>query len=156
MPSSYIPQDHRLAPAASVIVSDTSYASSIPRPLPTPPSLSLSPQDRLTLPTPLLSSSIPWYRKHTGASAIEDVQSEALSLLLPQPTPPFSSSRHRYHLLCRSLCRGSQSIRPVIVTPQPPPSSPNPCCVRHRLQSLGRVVYSSSSANASVVVAESA
>ena len=67
---------------------------------------------------PTLSSSIPWThhlsssdasvaiaksfgpsaRKHTGASAIGDVHSDALYCVLPQLTHPLSSSRPRAHL----------------------------------------------------------
>ena len=57
--SSYIPQAHRLDPAASIFVSDPSDALHIPRPLPTPLLSLLSPRDRLTLTTLQLSLSIP-------------------------------------------------------------------------------------------------
>ena len=91
--SSYVPWACHLAPAASVIVSDPLDALRIPRPLPTPPSLSLSLLDCLTFPTLPLLSSIPLYRKHTGASAVGDIKSDRLYLLLPQLNPPFLSSR---------------------------------------------------------------
>ena len=73
-------------------------ASSIPSSLLTPPFSFLSPRARPTLLTTLSSSSIPWSRKHTGASAIRDVQSDALYFLLPNPTPMLSSSRPLDHL----------------------------------------------------------
>ena len=74
--SSYIPWDRRLAPAASVVVSNPTDALSIPRPLPTPPLSSLSPLACLTLPTPLPALTIPSARKHTGASAVRDLPSD--------------------------------------------------------------------------------
>ena len=60
-----------------------------------PPLLWMSPRSCLTLPTSLLPSSIPWVCKHTGASAVGDVHSDALYLLLPQLTPLLSSARPR-------------------------------------------------------------
>ena len=92
------PWDRCQAPATSVVVSDPSDASSIPRPPPTPPSLSLSPRDLLPLPTPPPLLSIPWACKHTAASAITDVFSGASSLLIPPPTPPSWWSIPRAHL----------------------------------------------------------
>ena len=53
---------------------------------------------RLPLPTPSLSSSITWDCKHTAASAVGDVHSDALYLLLPPMTPPLSSSIPQAHL----------------------------------------------------------
>ena len=76
---------HR-APAASVIVFDTSDASYIPRLPPTPPSSALSPQTCPPPPT-VPSLSVTWDRKHTSASAIREVLSSASSLLLPPLTP---------------------------------------------------------------------
>ena len=57
--------------------------------------------------------------------------------------------------LCRRLRRCRQFLRPVIATPHPPSSSPNPCRLCRYLRSLESVVYSLSSADTSVVVAES-
>ena len=90
--SSYIPWACFRSPAASVVVCDPSDASYIPRVLQTPLSLSLSPQARFPLPTPPLTLSIPWARKHTATSIIGDVHSGASSLLLPPPTPLLSLS----------------------------------------------------------------
>ena len=78
--------------------SNPSQASSITRPLMMTPSSLLSPQARLTPPTPPLLSSIHLACKHTGSYAIGDVHSDALSLLLPQPTLPLSSSIPQDHL----------------------------------------------------------
>ena len=97
-PLLYIHWVLRLTPTASVVVSDLSDASSIPHPLMTPPSSSLSPLARLTLPTPPSLLSIPYSRKNTCASIIRDLHSDALYLLLPQLTPLLSSSRSRAHL----------------------------------------------------------
>ena len=60
--------------------------------------LLLSLQACLTLPAPLFSSSIPWARKRTGASAVGDVQLEAFYLLFYQLTPPLLSSKPRAHI----------------------------------------------------------
>ena len=57
--SSYISRACFLFPAASVVVSDPSYVSYIPRPLPTPPLSSLSSRAYITLLTPPSLSSIP-------------------------------------------------------------------------------------------------
>ena len=88
----------------------------------------------------------------------------------PPPSERFSQARRlfcflhrrlRHHgrvlgiiFLCRRLRRCCQFLRPVIATLQPPSLSPFPCQLRHCLQSLGRIVYSSSSANSSVVVVD--
>ena len=54
---------------------------------------------RLPLPTPpLSSSSIPWVLKHTAASAVGDVHSGGLYLILPPPTPTSFSSSPWAHL----------------------------------------------------------
>ena len=88
-----IPRSRRLSPAASVIVSNPSDASRIPRYLPTTLLLLLSLLSRLTLLTPLLLLSIPSACKHTGASAVRDVHSDAFYFLLPQLMPSLSSLR---------------------------------------------------------------
>ena len=84
--------------AASVVISDTSYALSINRPPPTPPAMSLSPRDRLPPLTPSSLLSITWARKNTAASADRDVHSGALSPLLIPPTPLLSSLNPRAQL----------------------------------------------------------
>ena len=84
--------------AAYVVVDDPLDSSSIPLPLPTPPPLSLILRARLTLLMTPSSLSIPWSRKHTGASAVGDVCLDVLSLLLPHPTHPVLSSRSGDHL----------------------------------------------------------
>ena len=56
----------------------------------------------------------------------------------------------------RRLCCCCQLLRPVIAIPQPLLLSPNPLQLCCRLRSLGRVIYSSSSADASIVVVNSA
>ena len=88
-----------LAPAASVLVSNPSDALSIPRPPTTLLLLSLSPWDHLTPPTTPLLSSILWACKHTAASVVGYLYSDALSLLLPLPTPLLSSSSPQSHFL---------------------------------------------------------
>ena len=75
---------------------------------------------------PPLSSSIPWAHKHTGASSVGDVHSDALYLLLPQLTHPLSLLRPQDYL-------------PL---PTPLPWSPIPKALHH-------------SAAASIVVTES-
>ena len=62
----------------------------------------------------------------------------------------------RIIFLYRRLPHFCHFLRPFIATPQPPSSSPNPHHLRCRIRSLGYVVYSLSSANASVVVGDSA
>ena len=57
---------------------------------------SLNPQACLTLPMPPLS--IPWARKRTDTSAVGDIHSDALYLLLPQLKPTLSASKPRSHL----------------------------------------------------------
>ena len=136
-------------------------------------------------PPPSSLSIISWSRKHTGASAVGHIHSDGLYLLLPQLAPPLSSSRpraarkhtlappppetftqtrcifcflnlrlrcHRRDLgiifLFRNHHCGRQFLRPVIATHQHPPLSPN-------IQSLRHIVYSLSSANASVIVVDS-
>ena len=95
---SYIPRGRRLAPAASVVVSDSLDKLYIPCPRPTPPSSLPSPRSRLTLPSPSLLSSVPWSRKNTGNSAVRDIHSDALYLLLPQLMPPVLLLRPWAHL----------------------------------------------------------
>ena len=96
--SSYITQARCWDPAASVVVFDPSDASYIPRPSPTSPSSLLSSRACLNLPTPPLLLSKPWAYKHTSVSAVRDVHSGALSLLLPLPTPLLLLSRPQDHL----------------------------------------------------------
>ena len=96
--SSYIPWALRRPTAASVVVSDTLCASSIPRLPPTLPLSVLIPQDRFTLLTLPSLLSILLSRKHTATFAAGDVHLDALSLLLPLSTPPLLSSRTLAHL----------------------------------------------------------
>ena len=96
--SSQIPRVCCRALANSVVFYNPSDASSIPRPLPTPTSLSLIPWARLTLPMPWSLLSIPQARKHTAASVVGDVHLDALSFMLPLKTPLLSSLRRRAHL----------------------------------------------------------
>ena len=58
-PSSYIPWARRLAPVASVVVSDSLYTLRILRPMPKPPSFLLSPMACLNMPTSPSLLSIP-------------------------------------------------------------------------------------------------
>ena len=58
----------------------------------------MSSRDYLNLPTPPVLPSIHWACKHTVASAIGDIHSDAMSLLIPHPTPPLLSSISRDHL----------------------------------------------------------
>ena len=58
--------------------------------------------------------------------------------------------------LCRCLCHFRQFLRPVIATPQPLSSSPNPCRLCCCLWSFGHAIYSSFYADASIVVVDSA
>ena len=95
---SYIPWDCRQSPATSVVVSDTFDTLSIPRPPPMPPLSSLSPRARLPPPTLPFSLSITWDFKHTVTSAVGDILSGTLFLLLPPPTPPLLLSSPRAHL----------------------------------------------------------
>ena len=93
-PSSlYIHWACHIYPAASVVVSDPMEASHITRPLPMPPSSLLIPRSRLTLPMLPSPSSIPLACKHTGASSVGDVHSDALYLLIHQLTHMLLSSR---------------------------------------------------------------
>ena len=143
--------------SASVVVSNPLDVLSIPLPLMTHLLSLLSPQARLTLLTPPLLSSIPWACKRTAASAVGDVHLDALSLLIPTPR----RLRCRYWdlgliFLLRRLHHCCQFIRTIIATPQPPPLSPHPFRLVCRLWSLRRVVYSSYSADSSVVVVNSA
>ena len=91
--SSYIPWAPRLAPAASVVVSDSSDVSCIPCLMPMYMLSLLSPLDRLNLPTPPPLSSIPSARKKTGACAVRDIHLYALYFMLPKLTPPLLSLR---------------------------------------------------------------
>ena len=61
----------------------------------------------------------------------------------------------RFVFLCRCLCPCRQFLRPVIATPRPPLLYPNYFRLSCRLRSLGRVFYSSSSADTSVAVVDS-
>ena len=139
--SSWITQACRQAPAASAVVSDPLDESSIPRTLMTPPLLLLSRRDRLPLSTPPSSSSIPWARKHTAASAVGDVLSGVSFLLLPLPTPPLSSSSPRDHLSLSMIllllpipqARHRSDAPSVVIPKSSPPSFLSPiaqmCCL---------------------------
>ena len=63
-----------------------------------PPLSSLIPQTCLTLPTPLSLLSTHWARKHTAASAVGEIHSDALSLLITLPMPPLLLLIPRAHL----------------------------------------------------------
>ena len=91
---------------------------------------------------------------------------------LPPPSKTFMLARCLFYFLHRCfrhfrrflgliflywrLCHCVHFSRPVIETPQPPSSSPKQRRICCRLQSLGRVIFSLSSADASAVVVDSA
>ena len=127
--SSYIPWACCRASTVSIVVSNPSNLSYNPRPLLTPPLLSLSPWDRPPPPTPPSSSHITRSRSHTTASSsVVYVPSGASLSPLPPLTPPSplleysdayysadasivvnksSSPSLRHHIICRCqrLCR---------------------------------------------------
>ena len=96
---SYIPWDRRRAPTASVVVSDPSDASYIPRPPLTPPLLLLIPQ--ACLPLPLL-------RRRCQFPGL-------VNILPPPPLETFTQACCLFCFLRRRLCRRRQVLRIIFL-----------------------------------------